>query len=443
MDLDFLGWVERFIATPSVSRDGNRDISELACALLREIGLEPTVCEAGTPGPPQRNVMADAGPVAGDDGLLLLTHLDTVPPGDVERWTATGGDPYRPTRCGERLYGLGSADAKVDFVCKAAALAALGPSRLGMRVRIVGTFGEEIGLLGARQLLASGGTRGFRYALVGEPSEGVAMIAHKGYAVFRARLPAASREPESRGASAAPPDPIREEYTGVSAHSSTPALGRNAIALALDRIAAGEVAGIADLAGGGAVNQVPERCRLELWPASPGQRQAPFGYPAQPLVAFQRAWRDFEAALGLERDPRFDPDHSVASLGRVAFEEGRPSFEFDVRPVPGVDPERAVAALAGVAEIECLRRNPPLATPEDAPLVEAVVRAQRACGADRRIGTKATCTEAGLLAEAGLQVVVMGAGPSIGNVHRPNEYTRLPELGHMRDVYTHLCGGGI
>ena len=143
MDLDFLGWVERFIATPSVSRDGNRDISELACALLREIGLEPMLSEAGTPGPPQRNVMADAGPGAGDDGLLLLTHLDTVPPGDVEGWTATGGDPYRPTRCGERLYGLGSADAKVDFVCKAAALAALGPSRLGMRVRIVGTFGGK------------------------------------------------------------------------------------------------------------------------------------------------------------------------------------------------------------------------------------------------------------------------------------------------------------
>jgi acetylornithine deacetylase/succinyl-diaminopimelate desuccinylase-like protein len=29
----------------------------------------------------------------------------------------------------------------------------------------------------------------------------------------------------------------------------------------------------------------------------------------------------------------------------------------------------------------------------------------------------------------------MGAGPSIGNVHRPNEYTRMSELAQARDLY--------
>ena len=439
MGLDFPGWVDRFIATPSVSRDGNLDVSKLACALLREVGLEPAVWDAETPGPPQRNVLADLGPgggEGGEDGLLLLTHLDTVPPGDLERWTATGGDPYRPTRRGDRLYGLGSADAKVDFVCKAAALAALDRSRLTRRLRIVGTFGEEIGLLGARELVAGGGTEGFRYALVGEPSEGVAMTAHKGYAVFRARLPRLGAAPGRSSRL----ERVREEYTGVAAHSSTPALGKNAIELALERIAAGEVRGVADLVGGAAVNQVPERCSVELWLGPPG---AQAGYPTAPLVAFHRAFERFEAELSTPRDPRFDPDHSVASLGRVAFEDARPVFDFDVRPVPGVDPAAAVAALERVAQVECVRQNPPLATREDGPLVRAVARAQRACGRAPRIGTKPTCTEAGLLAEAGLEVVVIGAGSSIGNVHRPNEYTRISELWHMRDVYVHLCGEEI
>ena len=59
--------------------------------------------------------------------------------------------------------------------------------RFRRRVRLVGTYGEEIGLRGARRLVRSGKTRGFRFALVGEPSELVAIHAHKGYAVYEAR----------------------------------------------------------------------------------------------------------------------------------------------------------------------------------------------------------------------------------------------------------------
>jgi acetylornithine deacetylase/succinyl-diaminopimelate desuccinylase-like protein len=30
---------------------------------------------------------------------------------------------------------------------------------------------------------------------------------------------------------------------------------------------------------------------------------------------------------------------------------------------------------------------------------------------------------------------VLGAGPSVGNVHKPNEHTRIPELFLARDLY--------
>src|SRR5262249_3838053 len=153
-----------------------------------------------------------------DGGLLLVTHLDTVPPGDASAWTATGGDPYRPTREGERLYGLGSADAKVDLVCKIAALAGIAPERLRRPIRLVGTYGEEIGLVGARDFVERGGAHGMRYALIGEPSELVAIRAHKGYAVYEAELELPDRADAAGGAQ-------RETLRGVSAHSSTPALG--------------------------------------------------------------------------------------------------------------------------------------------------------------------------------------------------------------------------
>jgi acetylornithine deacetylase/succinyl-diaminopimelate desuccinylase-like protein len=100
-----------------------------------------------------------------------------------------------------------------------------------------------------------------------------------------------------------------------------------------------------------------------------------------------------------------------------------------------------------VCEVECVRRNPPLATDEDSPLVAAVKRAQRECGLEPAVGTKATCTEAGLLSSQGLDAVVIGAGTSVGNVHRPNEHTRISELERMRALYartieTLCCGEG-
>ena len=37
--------------------------------------------------------------------------------------------------------------------------------------------------------------------------------------------------------------------------------------------------------------------------------------------------------------------------------------------------------------------------------------------------------------DAGLDAVVLGAGSSVGNVHRPNEHTRVAELSTARDLY--------
>jgi acetylornithine deacetylase/succinyl-diaminopimelate desuccinylase-like protein len=421
--LDVVAWAERFIATPSVSRDGNAAIAECARELLAEAGIEARLLPHELHGVTHYLVIADVGP-ATDGGLVLLTHLDTVPGGDPAAWTKTGGDPFRPVREGDLLYGRGSADAKVDLVCKVAALAQLDPEALRRPVRVVGTFAEEIGLLGTRELVRGGHLEGFRSALVGEPSELMGITAHKGYAVFDARVPLRRIQGRGRVESL--------EHTGHAAHSSTPHLGVNAIEAAIDRLADAPL--VIGIEGGGAVNVVPEACRVEiLRPDAAGPETA--GLDPQPLRAFLRAWRALLADLRLPVCADFDPDHSVGSLGRVELEGDCAMLHFDLRPVPGVDPLRAVEPLREVAEIEPVRANPPLATPLSAPLVAAVAGAQQSLGLGRRIGTKATCTEAGLISQAGLDVMVLGAGPSVGNVHKPNEHTRIPELFQARDLY--------
>ncbi len=427
---DLISWAERFIATPSESRLGNAAIADCAVELLLELGLPAQLESASVGGTLHHLVMCEVGPEGADDGLLLVTHLDTVPPGDPAAWTATGGDPFRPTREGDRLYGLGSADAKVDFVCKAHALARLDRSAIRRPVRLVGTFGEEIGLIGARWLVENGLAQGFTQALVGEPSELAAVHAHKGYAVFEARVAL------ERLGVGAPLFANARVARGEAAHSSAPLLGKNAIVAALDELASSEALGVFALAGGSAVNVVPDRCELGLVlkVGSGDELDAP-AFAKAPLVAFLKAWRGFDAALEAPRDPAFDPDRSVASLGRVTLEGSQAVFRFDVRPIPGGDAEALVATLRDVAEISCVRANPPLATRRDAPLVRALEESMRAVGLPARVTTKATCTEAGLLASTGLDAIVLGPGPSIGNVHKPNEHTRISELHRAVELY--------
>jgi succinyl-diaminopimelate desuccinylase len=427
---ELLRWTERFIATPSVSREGNAAIAALAAELLEGAGLAVRQQRAPYAGPEQINVIAEAGPATGRD-LLLITHLDTVPPGDPALWTATGGDPFRPTRSGDRLYGLGSADAKVDLVCKAFGLAALDLASLRRRVRVVGTFGEEIGLRGARHLVEQGETEGFAFALVGEPSELIAIHAHKGYAVFEARIPL-PRIPGACGGRR-----LRMEIEGASVHSSTPHLGRNAIEAAIGSIEREETVGLVDVEGGDAVNRVPDRCRLDLVVREGAGAEGidVAVHDPRPLLSFVRAWRKCLSALSGVRDAEFDPDHTVGSIGRIRMEEGDAIVTFDLRPVPGVDPDDAVRSLRDLSTLHCVRSNPPLATPLDSPLVGAVKRAQERAGMRPAVATKPTCTEAGILSAEGIEAVILGPGVSVGNVHRPNEHTLVSQLERAVEIY--------
>ena len=94
---------------------------------------------------------ADPSRVAAAGGVLLVTHLDTVPAGPAERWTETGGDPWTLTAKDGTLFGLGCADVKLDALCKIEAARRLRGKKLARPFWLLGTCGEEIGLRGARR----------------------------------------------------------------------------------------------------------------------------------------------------------------------------------------------------------------------------------------------------------------------------------------------------
>lgn len=163
---------------------------------LREACFQVTVDEFE---PGRSNVIAR---LANGDGPVLAfnTHIDVVPAG--EDWSSK---PFDLTECDGKLYGRGSCDAKGPLVAMLEAMRMLAARRDTWRGEVVGVFvaDEEVGSKGARHFAAS--RPKIDYAVIGEPTGNATIIAHKG-----------SMRPIVR-------------VHGVSAHSSTPDLGENAI----------------------------------------------------------------------------------------------------------------------------------------------------------------------------------------------------------------------
>src|SRR6266478_1529465 len=249
---------KRLIAIPSVTGEGTHQIAEF-CAkeILAPHVIQSRLIPSSPKGPEQVNLLAFiAGKNRDATPLVLNTHLDTVPPGDPALWTECNGRPLEASIHGDRIYGLGAADTKLDFVAKATALAHCRvPAR---NVWLVGTFGEEHGLVGAKELAASGMLPRGAIALVGEPSHLQVITAHKGLMAYELTIGfvpiRVADEIEVR----------KMFHVGRAAHSSTPTLGENAIVKAIAAISSKPSLEVVSIDGGDAVNKVPAHCEVVL-----------------------------------------------------------------------------------------------------------------------------------------------------------------------------------
>jgi acetylornithine deacetylase/succinyl-diaminopimelate desuccinylase-like protein len=284
-------------------------------------------------------------------------------------------------------------------------------------------------------------------AFVGEPSRLEVITAHKGLMVFALRVGF------TRALEAVEPAACRRLIcAGRAAHSSTPALGRNAILLALETLGAQPAIGVVGIRGGDAVNKVPATCEMVV-AGSDGlpAAAAPLDdasvvsaglIPRAALTAltqFVVALQDFADRAGTE-EPGYAPPTLTCNPGRIISSDDALVLDFELRPPPGLalDVVRegvgAIAARvardAGAVAIELdeRRANPGFRSALDRETLEVAIGALARAGLPLHTGVKAGCTEAGVYAAAGLEPVVFGPGPSTGVIHAPNEYNLLEEV---------------
>jgi tripeptide aminopeptidase len=222
---------------------------ERACAdwvtdALRDMGLEVQEDDAAP------RVGSDAGnllahiPGAGADSILLCAHLDTVPlTAPVEPVLLDGGW----TNSGDGILGSDNKSAVAVIVELARRVASPArPPEVGLELLF--TVCEEVSLLGARAFDVARLRSRFGYVFDHATPIGEIVVA----------APTLHR--------------IDAEFHGRAAHAGVrPEAGRSAIAAAARAIAAMRLgrlddestANVGTIAGGTAINVIPERCRIE------------------------------------------------------------------------------------------------------------------------------------------------------------------------------------
>jgi len=365
------------IAIPSVNpgRANSGEFVEKGMANFIETVLNGARidCERQTVAEGRDNVIAIVHSTGSNvNGLMLNSHMDTVP---VDNMSIKPFDPVIENGC---VFGRGSCDAKASLAAMMSAVIEYANQSDRPRPAIFAAMAdEEFGFTGSWKLIEKSWP--VSACVVGEPTLLRRVIAHKGIVRWRV------------------------EVYGLSAHGAEPELGRNAIyegarvALALEEYAQGlaekqshprlghSTMNVGRVAGGHAVNIVPDKCVLEL-----EQRLLP-GQDGQ------------EAVRHCEQFLRHRLDESVQLTFEVPYL---------------IDPSMETAAGAEI--------------------VEALARAQQEeLGFQGELAGANYGTDGSKLSQAGIQTVVCGPG-DIAQAHTANEFVEIKQLELATRMYSHL-----
>lgn len=352
--------LEKLVSFASVVGTPNGEIVGWIRDYLRSHGVDANIF-AGPEGD-RSNLFATIGR-PDVPGYIISGHMDVVQ-AEAGEWTT---EPFRMRRDGEKLYGRGTTDMKGYLAAALAAVPQLVKAGLKRPIHLAFSYDEEAGCRGVPHLIARLPTLCAPPlgAIIGEPSNMRAVLAHKGKAAARVTL------------------------RGRAGHSSRPDLGLNAVhamasvlnaAIAqADTLTHGPFDAtfepaysslqVGTIAGGKAINIIPDLCTLEL------EARAITGVNPVGLLAPVREKAEALRAAGFE----------------VEWED------VSAYPALALAPKRPLAEL-----VEDLTGQTP-------------------------IGAVSYGTEAGLYQATGVDAIICGPG-DIGRAHRPNEFILTSEL---------------
>ena len=358
----------KLVAFDTTSRRSNLELIRWVEQYLAELDV-PTRRVPNADGT-KSNLMAMIGPAV-EGGIVLSGHTDVVPV-DGQPWST---DPWTLTERDGRLYGRGTCDMKGFLALALAAAPDLAAANLRKPVHLAFSYDEEVGCLGAPDMIEVIAREAPRPALVvvGEPTDMVAVRAHKGIASFKVTV------------------------TGREAHSSLTHLGVSANMMAIKLMAM--------------LVALSEKLEREADPSSPftpkgatltiGQVN---GGTAVNILA-----RECVFIFDLRTPAGMDPVAILSEFFAMAS---------------ALDAEIKARAPEGGVKVERRSLTPAFAPEEDG-VAEAFARKLAGDNGPARVVPYAA--EAGQFQGAGFSTVICGPG-SIDQAHQPDEYVEISQM---------------
>lgn len=162
--------------------DNELEVAKYYQDLLEKHGIESSLVEYS---PTRSNLIAEIKGEKPGKVLIFSGHTDVVTAGDPKDWIHPAFDAVIEDG---KMYGRGTTDMKAGLTALVIAMIELKESHSlkSGTVRLVATVGEEIGMLGSKQVTEEGYIDDADAIIVGEPSLGKGKIvtAHKGSIQF-------------------------------------------------------------------------------------------------------------------------------------------------------------------------------------------------------------------------------------------------------------------
>ncbi|MGD2094177.1 MAG: M20 family metallopeptidase [Phycisphaerales bacterium] len=243
--------MKKLIRANTTQKNGELAAAEIVSAELSRSGIDSKIDNWDRT---RANIVAHVKSDGPRNALLFACHLDVVGPGEA-KWE---NSPFEAVESDGRIYGRGSTDMKGGIAAVVTAIRQIVDSGVKLQGDIVfaAVAGEEVDSCGAGRFISNRtGLPEFTGVIIPEPTDFTIVTAHRGMLW------------------------IEVTTKGKTAHGSTPHLGINAISSmqsVLNELGNYEIdvephkllgecsMSINTIAGGKAVNVVPDKCSIEI-----------------------------------------------------------------------------------------------------------------------------------------------------------------------------------
>lgn len=441
--MNFLEACKKLIAIDSSPSNGTGEacqfIEELGVSLGFKVRLEQEIQR----GIDEANVICFSESPTNNVHLMLQTHLDTVDPGSFALWEKTGKNPFHATIHNDRIYGLGAADTKLDFLCKLfAAQKFIGKTSL-KPFAVVGTYGEEYNMNGAIRLIRHKTLMAER-VLVSEPTNFDLVYSGKGLANIEITIPFSEEEMRARqehdtgeGLSTQ-----CKMFKGRATHSSQPHLGLNAIeeAFGFMRNLPDQLL-ILEVDGGTNYNTIPVHGLLEFDLVSLQRMTV-----NQKLLKIYDKINDLKREFNTVLDKEFNPSMTTLNIGMVR------TYSDHLKIMGCVRWPAALAEDIYVRWIEDLKdfcsslgavfrvrdHKKPFRMDKDSEFAKRCFTVIKDVYPETAMATQPVTNEANVFHKFGLETLVFGPGQREGNSQTSSESISIDKLNKAVKIYENI-----